>query len=562
MALPFVAENSLLELLFENSQVPTAYMDLEFNFIRVNQAYALVNEQEIDFFPDKNHFDLYPNSENEKIFENVVSSGLTYSTTAQPFNLSDEPDKEMMYWDWSLALIKNGHGENTGLLLQCVDVTWKVTLEQKLYKKVKEELHSYDQELETIIEARTKQLQEAISTLQCEVDLRTKTEAKMLKAKDEAEKANISKSQFLSRMSHELRTPMNAILGFSQLLNRLDLNEKQASYNEEILLAGNHLLSMISDILDLSIIEAGNLTVSMSDVSLARVMQESVSMVKHKLDFRNIQIHNLIPVHDDITIKVDETRLKEVIVNLLTNAVKYNTDNGLVSIGYKQVGKNNLRVYFSDTGKGLSEDEQEHIFEPFNRLGAEYTDIEGVGIGLSISKKLMEMMDGSISIESRKGQGTTFYLDFPVGKHIKTDKSIFSETNLDNEDLQYNILYIEDNMSNQKLIDSLLVNHTNLNLTISPSAENGLEKLAKIHFDLVILDINLPGMDGYSALQKIKDNAKTKNIPVIALSASASSEDISKGLEAGFKQYVTKPVILPELISIINYELNQSEKLS
>ncbi len=410
----------------------------------------------------------------------------------------------------------------------------------------------------TIIEARTKLLQETVELLQHENAERIKAQDLLTTAKEEAEKANISKSQFLSRMSHELRTPMNAILGFSQLLNRMELNDKQASYNDEILLAGNHLLTMISDILDLSIIEAGKLTVSMSDISLARVMQECVSLVKHKLDFRNIRIHNLISEDDDITLRVDETRLKEVLVNLLTNAVKYNTDNGLVSVGYKQSGKNDVRVYVSDTGKGLSDEEQVHIFEPFNRLGAEYTDIEGVGIGLSISKKLMEMMDGSISIESKKGQGTIFYLDFSTGKRIKSDINIISETDLDNKDLQYNILYVEDNMSNQKLIDSLFVNHSNFNLTVTSTAEVGLEKLAGKHFDLIILDINLPGMDGYSALQKISNNARTKDIPVIALSASASSDDINKGLEAGFKQYITKPVVLPELVSIINNELNHS----
>ena len=560
MASPFFAENSLLGLLFENTHTPVAYMDLDFNFIHVNHAYALADNKKTGFFKGKNHFDLYPNTENQKLFNDVLKTGITHQTKAKAFEYIESPEKGETFWDWSLMLVKDDDNQPCGVLLQLLDVTRQVRIEQKLYEKVRKELRGYDQELETIIEARTDQLQAAINTLTSEIDKSSKTEALMLKAKDEAEKANVSKSQFLSRMSHELRTPMNAILGFSQLLKRMKLDDKQALYNDEILIAGNHLLSMISDILDLSIIEAGNLTVSMSDVSLARVMHECVSMVKHKLDYRNIQIHNLIPVDDDITLRVDETRLKEVLVNLLTNAVKYNSDNGLVSIGYKQIGKNDIRVHVSDTGKGLSDEDQVHIFEPFNRLGAEYTDIEGVGIGLSISKKLMEMMDGSISIESNKGQGTTFYLDFPLGKHIKSDIGIFNETDLDNKDLHYNILYVEDNMSNQKLVDNLLASHPNLALTVKSSAEEGLEELEKECFNLIILDINLPGMDGYSALAKINQNAKTKDIPVIALSASASSDDISKGLEAGFNQYITKPVKLPELVSIINNELNQSKK--
>jgi len=556
MALSFSAENSLLDLLFESNLTPVAFMDLDFNFIRVNQAYALADNKDIDFFKEKNHFDLYPNIENQKIFNEVVKTGNPYHIKAKAFEYVETPEKGDTFWDWSLLLVKDENKQACGVLLQLLDVTRQVTVEQQLYEKVKEELNSYDKELETIIEARTKLLQETVELLQHENAERIKTQDLLTTSKEEAEKANVSKSQFLSRMSHELRTPMNAILGFSQLLKTNELNDKQASYNDEILLAGNHLLTMISDILDLSIIEAGHLTVSLSDISLARITQECISLVKHKLDFRNIKIHNLIPEDDDITLRVDETRLKEVLVNLLTNAVKYNNDNGLISVGYKHLGENEIRVYVSDTGKGLTDEEQVHIFEPFNRLGAEYTDIEGVGIGLSISKKLMEMMDASISIESKKGQGTTFYLDFPIGKRIKSDINIISETDLDNKDLQYNILYVEDNMSNQKLIDSLFVNHSGFNLTITSTAEDGLEKLASKHFDLIILDINLPGMDGYSALQKISNNARTKDIPVIALSASASSEDINKGLEAGFKQYITKPVVLPELVSIINNELN------
>lgn len=556
MSLSPFADNPLLELLFENNHTLIAYMDLDFNLLRVNQAYALAHEKEIDFFSGKNHFDLYPNDENQKIFNDVVKKGKPYSIKAKAFEHIETPGKGVTFWDWSLTPVKDSQGQNIGVLLQCVDVTWQVTVEQKLYEKVKKELHSYDEELETIVEARTELLKEAVESLQHENGERIKTQALLIIAKEEAEKANISKSQFLSRMSHELRTPMNAILGFSQLLKIHNLNEKQDSYNDEILLAGNHLLSMISDILDLSRIDEGHLPVSISDVTLSRIMLESISLVKHKLDFRNITIHNFIADDDNISVKVDETRLKEVLVNLLTNAVKYNTDNGLVSVGYKKSGENHICIYVSDTGKGLSKEEQEKVFEPFNRLGAEYTDIEGVGIGLAISKKLMDIMDGSISIESKKGQGSTFYLDCPIGKKAEISASKKVEADLDNGDLQYNILYVEDNKSNQKVVENLLFDYPNFDLTITSTAEEGLKKITDDCFELIILDIDLPGMDGYSALEKLKMNAETKDIPVIALSASASSDDIKKGLEAGFNKYITKPVILTELISIINDELN------
>lgn len=562
MASDTFAENSLLKLLFENSLTPIAYMDLNFNFIHVNQAFASTDNKNVDFFTGKNHFDLYPNDENKNIFNDVVRTGETYVTKAKAFVHAEAPEKGTTFWDWSLTLVNDNQGKDIGVLLQLIDVTWQIKTEHQLYESVKNELRDYDQELETIIEAKTKLLQETIETLKFENAERVKAEALMLKAKEEAEKANISKSQFLSRMSHELRTPMNAILGFSQLLNLHDLNEKQTSYNDEILMAGNHLLSMISDILDLSRIEEGSLSVTVSDVLLTQIIDESISLVKHKLDFRNVTIHNFIKPDDEVTLKVDETRLKEVLVNLLTNAVKYNSDDGLVSIGYKPFGDGYIRLYVSDTGKGLTQDEQAKVFEPFNRLGAEYTDIEGVGIGLAIAQKLMEMMDGAISIESEKGKGSTFYLDCSVGanREISTNKE--TKIDLDDATSEHNILYVEDNKSNQKLIENLFENYSGFNLTISSSAEEGLAEMVNHDFDLIIMDINLPGMDGYDALEKLQMNAETKDIPIIALSATAGITEIKKGIKAGFNQYMTKPVVLPELISAINNELNGVAKLN
>ncbi len=560
MAFPPPAISSLAELLFENNHTLVAFLDLEYNFIRVSESYAVTDKKEPAFFTGKNYFSLYPNEENLQIFNDVVTTGKPYTTKTRFFEYTDTLEKEGTCWDWSLTRVNDDQGQAIGVLLQLIDITRHITVEKKLYDKVKKELGHYDKELETIIEARTKSLQEAVKSLEHENNERIKTEALLLKAKQEAEIANVSKSQFLSRMSHELRTPMNAILGFSQLLTLNGLDDKQLLYNEEILLAGKHLLSMISDILDLSRIEEGDFSILTTNVLLYQLVDESISLVKHKLNFRNITIHNLIDENDPLTLQADETRLKEVLVNLLTNAVKYNNDNGLVSIGYKILNDKYARLYISDTGKGLSKEEQQHIFEPFNRLGAEYTDIEGVGIGLTIAKKLIELMNGSISIESDKGKGSTFYLDCCIGDKLSSYVTEKSSVNLIAKDRVHNILYVEDNISNQKIIENLFREYPEYNLTVAASAEEGLMEAEINLFDLIILDINLPGMDGYDALDELNLNARTKNIPVIALSASASTDHIKKGLEAGFKQYITKPFLLPDFISIINSELNVSAK--
>ena len=556
MALAPSVDNILLDLLFESEHTLIAYLDSEFNYLRVNQAYALSHGESMDAIVNKNHFKLYPDIKYEKIFSDVVATGNTYSAKATSFQYIDLNKKDETLWDWSLKPVKNNQGQVIGLLLQLIDVTNATITEQKIYKKIKTELDQYDQELETVIESRTKLLQETVALLQHENKERIKTQALMMKAKEDAEKANVSKSQFLSRMSHELRTPLNAILGFAQLLNLNELDEKSNSYNDEILLAGSHLLAMISDVLDLSRIETGDLSISVSEASLFKVVSESVALVSHKLGFRNITTHNLISDDDETLLLVDKTRIKEVLVNILTNAVKYNVDNGLILIGYKKVDKNNICIYISDTGKGLSVEDQTKIFKPFDRLGAEYTDIEGVGIGLTISQKLMQMMGGEINIESEKGKGSTFNVICPVGKTLGID--IDEQVSIDLKDKShfYNVLYVEDNVSNQKIIKNLFCKYESVDLKVLPTAEEGLKSIAETHFDLIILDINLPGMSGYDVLEKIKKSAETKDIPVVALSASASEDDIKQGLEAGFCRYITKPIILKELTSVINDELN------
>ncbi len=385
---------------------------------------------------------------------------------------------------------------------------------------------------------------------------RKRAEIELRDAKNDAERANRAKTQFLSNMSHELRTPLNSILGFAQLLVLDDeLDEQLRSSVGKIQAAGEHLLNLISDALDMSRIESGNLRVDPKPTHALSVVRECAVLVHpiaNKYGIRLSIDEGIAPYYE---INVDPTRFKQVLLNLVSNAAKYNHRGGSIWIRCDAAPNDRIRFSVKDNGEGISEELQRQVFQPFNRLGHERGQVEGTGIGLVISKGLVELMGGTISFRSKRGEGSEFTVEFParVGATYVDSQSIAASpqvTQLETANCSFDCLYIEDNQANIELVDALLKGYwPNARLITAASAELGLELAAVHQPHLVLLDIFLPGMDGYLALAQLRAMAELKETPVIALSASASETDIRRGTNAGFAAYLTKPIHVPTMLA-------------
>ena len=415
----------------------------------------------------------------------------------------------------------------------------------------------------TSVDITERKLAEAqILKLNAELEGRvTQRTTELMHAKEDAERANLAKSEFLSRMSHELRTPMNAILGFSQLLDadpRQPLSEDQTESVHEILHAGEHLLELINEVLDLSKIEAGKIAVSLEAVSVQDTLTDCLSLIKPLALERGITI--FLPESDTVNyVLADRTRLKQVLLNLLSNAVKYNKQNGDVTISYEYLD-GELQIRITDTGPGISVDNQSHLFIPFERLGAEESGIEGTGIGLALSKRLVECMEGKIGIESSVESGSTFWIQLPniTVTHFEDedeDDKLSSDSILESftTDSQHKVLYIEDNPANARLIERILKQQRKkVEFLTTESPTKGLELIDKHQPDLILLDINLPEMDGYAVMECLQTGVKTRNIPVVAISANAMPSDFARGKAAGFIEYLSKPIDVPKFLLTID----------
>lgn len=387
-------------------------------------------------------------------------------------------------------------------------------------------------------------------------------------AKQQAEQANHEKSAFLSNMSHELRTPLNAILGFSRILaeDSMPLNAAQKKdFANDIRQAGEHLLTLINEILDLAKVESGTLTLSMEGVAISELLQECKSMIEPLANRRGIDV--LLPEKNSVLVRADRTRLKQVLINLLSNAIKYNRDHGTATVHCVAPGDGHVYISVQDTGAGLNAAQLEEIFQPFNRLGQEFRHEEGTGIGLVLTKRIVESMQGEIAVTSTVGVGSTFEIKLAASHSVLPRvESVIENTQYQANSWHFpsphqSFLYIEDNPANLKLVKELIRMRFGSELLSATDGYAGIE-LARSHLpQVILLDINLPGIDGFETLRRLHDDPRTAHIPVIAVTASAMADEVKKVNNSGFFRCVTKPIDVAAFVEAVGSALQYSADL-
>ena len=388
---------------------------------------------------------------------------------------------------------------------------------------------------------------------------RKQVELALTNAMAVAEKANQAKSEFLSSMSHELRTPLSAILGFAQLMESGAPTPTQKRSIDQILQAGWYLLDLINEILDLALIESGKLSLSMEPVALADVMHECQTMIESQAKKRGVRVQ-FPALATPFFVQADRTRLKQVMINLLSNAIKYNRHDGQVEVNCHVRGQGSIRIGVTDTGLGLTPEQMAQLFQPFNRLGQEASIEEGTGIGLVVSKRLIELMGGVIGVESRAGAGSTFWIDLKltVASHYHGEQphlGTVMPAPIQASTHAHTLLYVEDNPANLMLVEDLIARRPDIRLLTARDGNQGIAVARSAMPDVILMDINLPGISGIKALRLLREDLQTAHIPVVALSANAIPRDIEKGLEAGFFRYLTKPIKVHEFMATLDIAL-------
>jgi len=374
------------------------------------------------------------------------------------------------------------------------------------------------------------------------------------RAEEDADRANRAKSEFLSRMSHELRTPLNAILGFAQLMEISQLTDRQREGVEHILEGGRHLLALINEVLEISRIESGHLRLSLEPVPVAEIVRAALSLVRPLATDQAIQLEASLP-DDGQHVEADRHRLQQVLLNLLSNAVKYNRPSGTVRVTCEPVGARRLRIRVADSGLGMTPEQMELLFTPFERLGAEQTGVEGTGLGLTLSKHLVEAMGGTMDVESQVGVGSVFSVEFALVAAPASSAAVAAAAAPASRPLRTgdaSVLYVEDNVSNLRLLERVLAHRPGLKLLAAMQGRLGLDLARRHRPNLILLDLHLPDLSGDDVLQQLRADPATREIPVVIVSADATPGQIDRLLAAGARAYLTKPLDIAKLLTLVD----------
>ena len=393
-----------------------------------------------------------------------------------------------------------------------------------------------------------------------DITARIQAEDEVRRAREEAELADRSKSEFLSRMSHELRTPLNAILGFAQLLDMDDLSQEQRESVDQVLKAGHHLLGLINEVLDIARIEQGRLSLSIEPIRLREALEQTLELVRPLAAQHDVRLQTDTGDAWGLCVLADLQRLKQVLLNLLANAIKYNRRSGKVTLLCEEISDVAVRVRITDTGPGISAEKLSRLFTPFDRLGAEESGVEGTGLGLALSKRLTEAMDGRIGAESELGRGSTFSIELPIALEAEPGQEDGGEhtgSAADAPPSLGSVLQIEDNPSNRHLVESVLARRPGITLLTAIQGTLGLD-LARAHRpSLILLDLNLPDVPGDEVLRLLRDDPVTAAIPVVVVSADATPRQIERLRQAGAREYLTKPLDVRRFLEIVDGLLSE-----
>ncbi|MBA2475840.1 MAG: PAS domain S-box protein, partial [Actinobacteria bacterium] len=400
------------------------------------------------------------------------------------------------------------------------------------------------------------------STIARDVTEQRRAAEALRRARADAERANRAKSEFLSRMNHELRTPMNAVLGFGQLLELGELGREERESVRQILSAGNHLLGLINEVLDVARIEAGKLSLSVEPVDVREALTQAVELIVPIAAARGIVVG--VEPAAELSVLADQQRLKQVLLNLLSNAVKYNRESGRIDVRVRCVPNDRVRIGISDTGYGLAPEQREKLFQPFERLGADAGSIEGTGLGLTLSLGLVEAMGGSIEVESSLGEGSTFWIDLAKAEtaDARSDRLDEQVALAASKEEQYGgaVLYVEDNLSNLRLVERVLARFPDVGLLVAMQGTLGLELARKHGPDLILLDLHLPDTDGEQVLARLRAEPETAEIPVIVLSADVTPKRVERLRAAGVDDYLSKPFDVARLLELLREHLPERER--
>jgi signal transduction histidine kinase/ActR/RegA family two-component response regulator len=454
---------------------------------------------------------------------------------------------EVRYWSVRNSPALGPNRELLYIINQAEDVTDFVQMQQRgaTAERVTAELHRRTEQMQAEILRRSAELNEANQALRAASD---------------------AKDGFLSRVSHELRTPLNVILGFSELLSLDELSAEHREWIGTVLKAGRHLLALLNDVLDISRVEGGHLSMSMEAVSVPELLAEVLDLARPLADAASVRLRPVPSLPDGLCVVADCQRLRQALLNLLSNAVKYNHPTGSVELSVERRDHGRLRINVTDTGRGVGPDAVTKLFTPFERLDAAQAGFEGTGLGLALSRHLVESMHGSLDFSSRPGQGSTFWIELPIGAPTtQVDAATVPDALVTRRGYRTGkrILYIDDMAENVRLVEQILAYRPAVTLIPAMLAGVGLDLAREHHPDLILLDLHLPDMPGEEVLRRLRADVGTRDIPVVMLSADATQHHIDRLLAAGATAYLTKPIAVRPLLQTIDGVLDaQAEAMS